>query len=62
MWVEVWGNGFCALGDGDCALGPSLVWEQLNLDPPLLLWVQPWEREYITPTIGNDLKGSQAYM
>lgn len=54
------GDGFCALADGFCALGAPLVWEQLNSDPPLLLWVQPWEREYITPIIGSDLKGSQA--
>lgn len=53
-------DGFCALGDLGCALGAPLVWEQLNSDPPLLLWVQPWEREYITPIIGSDLKGSQA--
>lgn len=58
----VWGLGYRAhaLGDGGCALGAPLVWEQLNSDPPLLLWVQPWEREYITPIIGSDLKGSQA--
>lgn len=54
------GDGFCAPGDGGCALGAPLVWEQLNLDPALLLWVQHWEREYIAPIIGSDLKGSQA--
>lgn len=51
------GDGFCAPGDGGCALGAPLVWEQLNLDPALLLWAQHWEREYIAPIIGSDLKG-----
>lgn len=35
------GDSFCTLGDGGCALGAPLVWEQLNLDPPLPLWYSP---------------------